>query len=139
MKNFSLNFKGYWREEKIAYIPEFLGVYLVYRCTFNQLGKTVSLKELIYIGRANNVNRRIAEHSSNRDFRNELSSGEELCFSVAEVSKSDLNLVENALIFAQQPRLNEQGKQSFGFPDSSFNIGGRCALLRYTSFTITNP
>lgn len=139
MNNYSLNFNGYWREEKRVHIPKISGVYLVYRCVFNKLAKTVTLKELIYIGKAINVNRRIAEHFSNGDFQDELLSGEELCYSVAEVNKADLNLIENALIFAQQPRLNEQGKQSFSYSDSSFNIGGRCALLRHTSFSITNP
>lgn len=139
MKYYALNFNGYWREEKIAGIPEVTGVYMVYRCVYNVATKTVTLRELLYIGKALNVNRRIAEHSASGDFREELRQGEQFCYSVAEVGKSDYSLVENALIFAQQPRLNIQGRESFNYPDSSFNIGGRCALLKYTSFNITNP
>ena len=138
MKEYSLNFNGYWREAKKEGIPEVSGVYLVYRCVYNVITKTVLLKELIYIGKSVNVNRRVLEHSNAGDFSNELNFGEELCYSVAEVGKSDLSVVENALIYAQKPRLNENGKDSFSYPDSSFNIGGRCALLNYTSFSITN-
>ena len=139
MKSFILNFKGYWREAKKDGIPAVSGVYLVYRCVYNSSSGTVSLRELIYIGQATNVNKRISSHLYDGDFQGETHAGEVLCFSIAEVSKTDLDLVENALIFAQQPRLNIRGKESFDYPDSSFNIGGRCALLRYTSFSITNP
>lgn len=139
MKSYTLNFNGYWRESKKDGIPEVSGVYLVYRCVYNSQSRTVTLRELIYIGKAINVNRRVAEHSSRLDFHSELQEGEEICYSVAEVSIFDYNLVENALIFAQKPRLNEKGKDSFNYPDSSFNIVGRCALLKLVSFSITNP
>ncbi len=139
MKNYTLNFKGYWRDEKKEHIPHVVGVYLVYRCVYNKQIQTVSLREILYIGKSVNVNKRIAEHSAAADFESERMPGEEICYSVAEVNRADLNIVESALIFAQQPKLNEQGKESFGYPDSSFNIGGRCALLKYTSFNITNP
>ena len=139
MKNYTLNFSGYWRESKKAHIPEISGIYLVYRCVYVPSSDTVSLRELVYIGQSNDVNERISQHSDSHDFQGILSPGEELCYSVAEVPKADLNLVENALIFAQQPKLNERGKTSFSYPDSSFDIVGRCALLRYTSFKITNP
>lgn len=139
MKNYTLNFNGYWRESRKESVPAVPGVYLVYRCVYNSQSRTVTLRELIYIGKAINVNRRVAEHSSRLDFHSELQEGEEICYSVAEVSIFDYNLVENALIFAQKPRLNEKGKDSFNYPDSSFNIVGRCALLKLVSFSITNP
>lgn len=139
MKSFTLNFKGYWRESNKDYIPEVSGIYLVYRCVFNPIPRTVSLRELIYIGKSNNVKRRVSEHVTNHDFLETVRPGEEICYSVAEVSVFDLCLVENALIFAQKPRLNSQGKDVYVYQDSSFDVVGRCALLKYTSFSVTNP
>ena len=55
---------------------------------------------------------------------------------MAEVSNVDLDLVENALIYAQQPSMNTQGKASYNYQDASFLIEGRCSLLKYTIFTI---
>ena len=139
MKSFTLNFSGYWRESKKEHIPGFTGIYLVYRCVYNPSSDTVTLRELVYIGQSDDVNERILQHSQNRDFQRVLFLGEELCYSVSEVQKKDLDLVENALIYAQQPKLNNQGKDSFRYQDCSFNLVGRCALLKFTSFSITNP
>ena len=139
MKTYTLNFNGYWREANKGGIPSVPGIYLVYRCIYNRIANTVSLLELVYIGQSDNVKRRINEHSDTNDLGACLRQGEELCYSVAEIRIQDLGLVENALIFAQKPRMNAIGKKSYNYPDASFNIGGRCALLRYTSFNITNP
>lgn len=139
MKNIKLTFKGYWRAEKSEFIPEKAGVYLVYKCTYYPSSDTVSLSDLIYIGKSNNVNRRVQEHLQANDLIESIQSGETLCFSFAEVPEGELELVENALIFAQQPKYNHKGKESYLYEDAGFSIEGRCSLLRYTSFTITSP
>ena len=137
MKEIKLNFRGYWREINRAGIPSVKGVYFVYRCRYNTSDDTVSLKELVYIGQSQDVNKRIAEHSSNKDFINVLQTEETFCYSVAEVD-SNLDLVENALIFMQKPRCNEKLKDTYSYDEASFDLGGRCSLVRYNSFTITN-
>lgn len=139
MKNIKLSFKGYWREDRRSFIPHITGVYLVYRCIHDPILNTVSLRDLIYIGQSKDVNERIEQHCHESQFRSVVNVGETLCFSVAEVPSEDLNLVENALLFAQKPGLNTQGKDSYNYPDASFLIEGRCSLLNYTIFTITSP
>lgn len=136
MIDVKLNFRGYWREVNRAGIPNIEGVYLVYRCIYNTENDTVSLKELVYIGQSKDVNQRIAEHSLKGDFTHVLKAGETLCYSVAEV-ESKLDLVENALVFMQKPRCNDRLKDNYTFEDASFDLGGRCSLVKYQSFTIT--
>ena len=110
IKSYSLIFNGYWREIDKKGIPSKSGIYLVYRCVYNVKSNTVGLKDIIYIGQAENVRERIVNHDRLTDFMSQLQQGEELCYSVAEVSKSDLDVVENALIFAQKPILNDKLK-----------------------------
>lgn len=137
MIEIKLNFRGYWRDVNRTGIPNIEGVYLVYRCIYNIDNDTVTLKELVYIGQSKDVNQRIAEHSSKGDFTYVLKTGETLCYSIAEVD-SKLDLVENALVFMQKPRCNDRLKDSYTFGNASFDLGGRCSLVKYNSFTITN-
>ena len=135
MKHFSLNFNGYWREINRTGIPALPGVYLVYRCVFQAQSNTVSLKELIYIGQSKNMRDRAEQHYQNKDFpRNQ---GEEICYATVILQEADLDLVENALVFAQKPSQNNKLKDSYAYSQAQFDIGGKCSLLRYKQFTIT--
>ena len=62
--------------------------------------------------------------------------GEQICYSYAEVDKQDLDIIENALIFAQKPILNDRLKDSYNYKPAHFNVEGQCALLDYTDFSI---
>lgn len=137
MLEIKLNFRGYWREVNKGGIPEIEGVYFVYRCVYNVSSDTVTLKELVYIGQSKNVRQRIAEHSANKDFNDVIKKGETLCYSVAEIN-NNLDLVENGLIFMQQPRCNNYLKNSYTYDDAVFDLGGKCSLVKYNSFTITS-
>lgn len=137
MKAYSLNFRGYWREVNKNGVPSKSGVYLVYRCVYYKTNKTVGLKEIIYIGQAENVHNRIANHDRLDDFKAQLQEGEELCYSFAEVSESDLDIVENALIFAQKPILNDRLKDTFNYGAVTVKVDGRCACMKYTDFKIS--
>lgn len=138
MKVYNLNFKGYWRDVKRKGIPSVSGVYLVYKCTYtSEIGK-VKLIELIYMGQAQDLQERIENHTKRNEFLKECDSNrnEILCYAIAEVDKKDLNIVENALIYAQQPKLNDKYKDKFNYEPSEFHIEGRCALMKYLDFAI---
>lgn len=137
IKSYSLNFEGYWREVNKNGIPAKAGVYLVYRCIYDAKSNTVRLKDIIYIGQAENVHDRIAGHDKLNDFNAQLQRGEELCYSFAKVSSSDLDIVENALIYAQKPVLNDNLKNSFNHGAVSMKLDGRCACMKYTDFKIS--
>ena len=61
---------------------------------------------------------------------------EDYSYAIAEVDKDDLDLVENALVYAQQPPLNDRFKDKFNYPMAEFHIEGRCALMKHKDFTI---
>lgn len=137
IKSYSLDFQGYWREVNKNGIPSKSGVYLVYRCIYNTASNTVGLKDIIYIGKAENAHDRIANHDRLEDFKTQLQDGEELCYSFAEVPVTDLDIVENALIYAQKPVLNDSLKNSFSHGAVAIKVDGRCACMKYTDFKIS--
>lgn len=135
MNEYSLNFRGYWIDAHTSGIPKVSGVYLVYRCTYDAEG--VTLKELLYIGQSADLNECVNNYEQKETFLRECRDGETICYSVAEVSQADLDVVENALIFAQKPRLNTRLKDSFEHDiPVSLNLEGRCKLMNYVNFTI---
>lgn len=136
MDTYQVFFRGYRRQENIGTLPSYSGIYMVYTCSYNEKTQTVLLMKLIYIGQAQNINERINNHEKKEEFEKELSDGQQLCYSYAEIEESDLNIVENALIFAQKPPLNTQYTRSFNYPASHFIIEGKCALLNKTNFSI---
>ena len=79
---------------------------------------------------------RINHHDKYIQFLETCASGEEICYAYANVSMDDLDIVENALVFAQKPRLNSDLVDSFNHESAGFLVEGKCALLDYTDFTI---
>lgn len=137
LKGFSLEFNGYWREINKGGIPAKSGIYLVYRCVYNSDKDTVGLKDIIYIGKSTNVHNRIANHDKFGEFNAQLRDGEELCYAFAEVAQTNLDIVENALVFAQKPVLNDDLKNSYNYDAVAIKIDGRCACMKYTDFKIS--
>lgn len=137
METYDIVFKGYRREEKVSTMPEYSGIYLAYRCAYNKANRTVSLRELIYIGQAQNLRTRLLQHKNDGDLDKELKDGEQICYAYAKVDADKLDIVENALIFAQQPRTNTNLKQSFDHRAAKFIVEGDCALLEYKDFEIS--
>ena len=68
-QTFNQDFKGYRRESKISTLPTNSGVYGVYRCIFNKDRETVTLNELIYIGKADDLNNRLNNHEDWEDWK----------------------------------------------------------------------
>lgn len=135
MKDYILNFDGYWRECNKNGLPTYSGIYLVYRSRYNPQNDTVSLVEIIYIGKTDNIHDRLIKHEKYDLFVSQLREHEELCYSCAEVVE-DIELVENALIFVQKPALNDQGKDSYNYSRAHFVLDGSCTRMKYTNFNI---
>ncbi len=140
MNTYNLNFKGYWRDLNRSGIPDTSGIYLVYKCVYNENVKNLSLIEILYIGQAENLRERIDSHEKRSSFFNECNKerNEIICYSVTEVEPSELNLVENALIYAQKPKLNEQNRDKYSYEPAIFHIEGDCILLREKDFTLSS-
>ena len=135
-KVYNLVFKGYWRDINRDKLPSVPGIYIVYRCTYSKMFNTVNLLEIIYIGQTENVHKRHNDHNKRGEFLNKCQHDETLCYSVAEVNNSDLDIIENALIFTQKPSLNTSNTDHFNYPPSEFHLEGCCALMSHTDFTI---
>ena len=136
MKKYNLIFKGYWRDINRAGLPNISGIYLVYKCVYNKKTNTVKLLDLIYIGQAENIHDCISQDEKQNIFLKECKDGETLCYSAAEVEKEDLDIVKNALIFAQQPKLNKIYEDKFNYRAAEFHLEGRCKLMKHLDFTI---
>lgn len=71
MKEFNLNFHGYWTKEDIANMPAYNGIYCVYVGTLTSQDH-IMLRELIYIGKADRrggVRGRLLTHEKNASIR----------------------------------------------------------------------
>lgn len=137
MKTYNVNFQGYWRDINKDGIPAESGVYLVYRGKYNSSTDTIGLIEIIYIGQSKNVHDRIADHEKKELFEKQLSDGEELVYAFAPVKPEELDIVEQSLIFAQKPVVNDSHKERFEQEDAAFIIDGKCIGLKYTDYNIT--
>ena len=136
MDKYNVTFKGYRRDVNKGGLPTYGGIYMVYCCKYNETEQTVTLRKLIYIGKAINIHDRVCNHNRYEDFTKQLLRGEQLCYSYASVSPNEVDAVENGLIFMQKPELNDDLRDKFSYPDSEFSIEGACSLLRLKNFTI---
>lgn len=138
MRTYNIQFEGYWLERNKKDVPAKCGVYMVYRGKYNQEKNSVDLYEIIYIGQSVNMRERIVNHDHIEAFEDALNYGETLCYSCAAVDEGDLDLVENALIIAQKPCLNETKQSNLDYSEKRFQVSGRCSLLKYNDFTISS-
>lgn len=137
MKLYSLKFDGSWIDKNRHYIPNYSGVYLVYRGIHNAAAQTLNCNEILYIGQAKDVRQRLSNHEKRAAFINELQTGEILFYSCAKVPLEDLDRVENALIYKMKPRINDKLKEEFLYPITRIVSEGACALLN-KDFTLDN-
>jgi len=136
-KTIAVEFDGYWRDENKGGLPAKSGVYCVYECTLNVMEKekTVNIHKLIYIGEAEDVNSRVANHEKYKDWLKHVRGGHELCFSFGGVGSTDRNRAEAAMIFKHKPPENEEYKNSFPFDKTTMSLSGKTAELT-TNFTV---
>ena len=138
-KTISLSFAGYWREVNKGTIPAKSGIYLVYVCRYNETEDKVTLDKLIYIGEAEDVNDRIANHEKWPEWRRYVPTGSEICFSFTDVASPDRERAEAALIYHHKPPCNVEYVDSFPFEDTTVESTGRCALLSSPVTVLRTP
>lgn len=126
---YNIHFNGSISDNDQAYLPEYGGVYLVYRGIWSEKDKLFFCHEIIYIGKAENIKQRLLSHERRNDFLAACRPGEVIFYSYAEVSPLCFNQVEAALIYHTQPSLNDTGKDSFPYGPTHVVSDGACALL----------
>jgi hypothetical protein len=129
-KQYELNFSGYWREPNIGGIPAKSGVYCVYVCTFDETAKTVSLKQIVYIGAATNAREAVANHQSWPEWKKYLTSEQQLCVSFAPIDEENMERVAAALIYEHKPPANHDFTDKFPFAAVAISTSGRSNLLK---------
>ncbi len=130
-KTIKIKFEGYWRDKKKSGVPAQSGVYCVYECKYNEANDRVSfLITLIYIGEADNVRERIANHEKYQDWLKHVRSGNELCFSFGSVLSADRERAEAAMIFKHKPPENEEYMYSFPFDRTTMFLSGKIKFLK---------
>lgn len=135
--DYTLDFRGYWLEGREASLPEEPGIYCVYASTHDKSADTVTLREVLYIGKAVNVRKRHEDHEGKPSWKRKLREGEVLSYSFAPLSEHSLAICEAALIFKQQPICNDVGKEAFHHESTHIVTKGRNACLP-TEFTLTH-
>lgn len=131
-----LNFNGYYTNVK-ALPNNINGVYLIYTYDETDNPNKISVKELIYIGKADSqsIQERVGEHPD-EEFEDYLDDSDGLCYSFAEVDRRQIDIVENALIAMQQPPCNTYLKDSYNHKAAEIISDGNCTLLNYNDFAI---
>ena len=124
MKEIALRFKDIWTEDDKYYIETYSGVYCVYTGTYNKRTGKKTLNELIYVGQAENINERIANHDRLDDWLSYLTDGETLFYTCAHVTGEDKDRAEAALIYKLKPWFNDKLKHKFDYPDTKLSITG---------------
>ena len=135
-KTFNQEFKGYRLESDIKSLSTNSGVYGVYRCIHDKDKDNVSLKELIYIGKADDLNDRINNHNKWDDWRTYLKKGEIICFCYTFVDKVYNERVEATLINSNQPPENIEYKDSFPFDKTIVNCSGKHQYIKKNNTVI---
>lgn len=133
--DYTLDFRGYWLDCDKSSLPAESGIYCVYAATYNQVKDTVSLAEVLYIGKSENVRARHLDHEGWPSWDRKLKSGQILCYSFAPLPSRSLTICESALIYKRQPICNDLGKESFLHEATHVITTGRNALLE-TEFTV---
>lgn len=129
-KTFNQEFKGYRLESGLNSLTTDSGVYGVYRCIYDKDANTVSLKQLIYIGKANDLNDRLNNHGDKDDWKSYLKTGEVLCFNYSLVNTSYNERVEAALINSNQPPENIEYRNSFPFEKTTVICSGKNEFIK---------
>lgn len=135
MNTINLMFDGYWRECNKSGVPSKAGIYCVYTCVYNENEKTVTIKKLIYIGEATNVNDRISTHEKLDRFLEQCSKGEIICYSFAPVMNPDREMAEAALIYKHKPPLNDEYANNYPFASVRITTKGKNKFLK-SDFTV---
>lgn len=125
-KEYLLRIQGYYTDEARSRFPDSPGIYFVYRGVLNVDTNTCTLKQLLYIGQTDSLQRRHNEHTKRDVFLNSLGVDEMLfyTFAMTDLNEEERLRVEAALIYELKPILNTQNCYTFDYPPTRVVIEG---------------
>jgi len=130
LREFKIEFEGYWREENKAGLPSESGIYCVYTCRYNKIRQEVSISKLIYVGAAENVNEKIAYHEKLSEWKKYINYGQQLCYTFGAVERADRARCVAAIIFMHKPPANSDYLDKFPFERTILSLTGYTSRLR---------
>jgi hypothetical protein len=126
----SIRFSGYWSEYNCGLMPRRSGIFCVYRAHFDDESKITTMRELLYIGAAANVQGCLVDHPQCARWRACLEPTDSLSFSFGSVPPDDLLACETALVMQHRPRCNDAVAVVFPFDRLSLKLTHRTPLLK---------
>ena len=91
-------------------------IYCAYNWVFIQESYTVSIKQLLYIEVATDLNQQIRSYLESGTWNHMVIPGEDLCFSVApfdsDLTSEDYERIAHAMVYKYQPICNEGWRKS---------------------------
>lgn len=133
-----VHIEGFWPAKARTSLPDIPGIYFVFRCVFGPSAKAVEVKELLYIGKAEDqsIRERVSNHEKNNLFAAACKTGEDIGYAYAEVDPQNLDLIENALVFAEQPPLNNELKDRFNHGEAFIRTSGYNLEFKHKYFFV---
>ena len=141
MATYHIHIEGYWLDHNKSGLPDYSGIYFVFRCVYNSNANTADIKQLLYIGQtgqSGGIRDRLVNHEKYEEFQNACKENELVCYATSEVPVDDLDIIENALISAEQPPINEELKDHFKYDESTIKTSGYNSGLENKWFVIIN-
>ena len=132
---YSLNFRGYKIEGNEDTFEHDSGIYCVYACTYNPIENTVRIRQLLYIGQAEDFYVRHRDHNKMPDWKARLLPGEKLCYSRAYLDVKSLDICEAAMIFEHKPVCNDTADVDFHHGTTHVITSGKNIFL-HADFTV---
>ncbi len=132
---YTLEFRGYKLEGTEDTFEHDSGIYCVYACTYNPVENTVRIRQLLYIGKAEDFNVRHHNHNKKPEWKAQLLPSEKLCYSRAHLDVGSLDICEAAMIFKHKPVCNDNADVDFHHDTTHVQTTGKNILL-HTDFTV---
>ena len=136
-KRIFLNFDGFWIEKSVEKLPQQSGIYMVYEGLYDEESKSVHLEKLIYVGEADNVCESVKGSEKFEEWKGECGEKNELFFAFAPMEGPDRERGMAAIIYEQEPPVNDQYKDAFPYEDTEMEIAGKTGLLVSTFEVVT--
>lgn len=128
-QSYNLRFENNYFFDKNT-LPDYAGIYLIYRAVYNRITQQGRILGLLYIGESDNIKLRHQNHEHENDFMKSLNDGEVLVYSTAPKDNEKIRKrIESTLIFYHKPPLNDKGKDSFGYDRTHIISSGKCPCL----------
>lgn len=113
-----------------ADLPHRQGLYCIYRCTPRLFHTLPDQLELLYIGKAEDIKKRLSDHDQEKACREGLPAGKDLYFTWAPIPDEEmLRQAEAALIRHSQPPRNSDFINRFAFPDTRVTVADPTGTL----------